>query len=50
MIYDGNVLDGAVLLGQSIGLIDSIDAVKDIIDRVVADAEKNLKRATALIQ
>ena len=50
MIYDGNVLDGAVLLGQSIGLIDSIDGVKDIVDTVIADAEKNLKRATALIQ
>jgi len=50
MIYDGKVLDGAVLLGQSIGLIDSIDGVKDIIDTVMADAEKNLKRASSLIQ
>lgn len=50
MIYDGNIDDGAVLLGQSIGLIDSIDSVKDIIDSIIADAEKNLKRATSLIQ
>jgi enoyl-[acyl-carrier protein] reductase II len=50
MIYDGNIEEGAILLGQSIGLVDSIDSVKDIIETIVADAEKNLKRASSLIQ
>ena len=45
MTYDGNIEDGAVLLGQSIGLINSIDAVQDIINNIVKDAERRLKEA-----
>ena len=43
MTYEGNIDDGAVLLGQSIGLISSIDSVQDIINNIVIDAEKKLK-------
>ena len=50
MIYDGNVSDGAVLLGQSIGVINSVEKVSKIIDSVVNDAEKCLKNATNLIK
>ncbi|MFX1358650.1 MAG: NAD(P)H-dependent flavin oxidoreductase, partial [Promethearchaeota archaeon] len=39
MIYDGNMEDGAVLLGQSIGIINSIDNVSDIINSIVSGAE-----------
>lgn len=46
MTYDGNVEDGAVLLGQSIGVINSIDCVKDIIEDIVKGAEKRLKEVT----
>ncbi len=49
MTYDGNVEDGAVLLGQSIGIINSIDRVQDIIDTIVSDAEKRLKAANNCI-
>jgi NAD(P)H-dependent flavin oxidoreductase YrpB (nitropropane dioxygenase family) len=49
MTYDGNIEDGAVLLGQSIGVINSIDTVKDIIENIVKDAEKRLKEVTANI-
>ncbi len=49
MTYDGNVEDGAVLLGQSIGVINSIDKVKDIIEDVVKGAEKRLREVTANI-
>ncbi|MDX1798535.1 MAG: nitronate monooxygenase [Candidatus Lokiarchaeia archaeon] len=49
MTYDGNIEDGAVLLGQSIGLINSIDAVKDIINNIVHDAERRLKEANRCI-
>ncbi len=45
MTYDGNIEDGAVLLGQSIGLIDSIEGVQDIINEIVKDAEKRLKES-----
>ena len=43
MTYDGNIEDGAVLLGQSIGLINSVEGVRDIIENIVNDAEKRLK-------
>jgi len=49
-IYDGKIEDGAVLLGQSIGIIDSIKSCKDIIENIVADAEKRLKSAAAMVQ
>ncbi|MFX1326910.1 MAG: NAD(P)H-dependent flavin oxidoreductase [Promethearchaeota archaeon] len=49
MTYEGNIEEGAVLLGQSIGLIDSIDNVKEIIDKMVNDAEKRLKEASSYI-
>ncbi len=50
LIYDGNIDDGAVLLGQSIGIINSIEKVPDIINKIVSDAEKRLKTATSLIK
>jgi enoyl-[acyl-carrier protein] reductase II len=51
MIYDtGNVDDGAVLLGQSIGVINSIERIPDIIDSLVKGAEKCLKRGSTLVQ
>ncbi|MHA1239686.1 MAG: hypothetical protein ACTSQU_02725, partial [Promethearchaeota archaeon] len=45
MTYQGNVQDGTVYLGQSIGLIDRVETVKEIIDTIVYDAEKNLRNA-----
>ncbi len=43
LIYEGNTEDGAVLLGQSIGIINSIENVSDIISSIVNEAEKRLK-------
>ena len=45
MTYQGNVQDGTVYLGQSIGLIDRVETVKEIIDNIIFDAEKSLKSA-----
>ncbi|UCC21115.1 MAG: nitronate monooxygenase [Promethearchaeota archaeon] len=49
MTYAGNIEDGAVLLGQSIGMIRSIDSVKEIINNIVKDAETRLKEAISCI-
>ena len=49
MTYEGNIDNGAVLLGQSIGLISSIDSVQDIIKNIVSDAEKKLKEVSMCI-
>jgi NAD(P)H-dependent flavin oxidoreductase YrpB (nitropropane dioxygenase family) len=43
MTYEGNIDDGAVLLGQSIGIINSIEKVPDIINKIVSDAEKRIR-------
>ena len=46
-VYNGDITTGAVLLGQSIGIINSIDDVNDIIERVMKDAVAAIKRNSA---
>ena len=48
--YRGDVNSGAVLLGQSIGVIDSIESVSDIINDIVSEAESLLKSAAGYIK
>lgn len=48
--YGGDIENGAVLLGQSIGIIDSIDSVSDIMESIVSDAERHIKEANSLIK
>ncbi len=43
VIYEGDTENGAVLLGQSIGIIKSIESVSDLISSIINDAEKRLK-------
>lgn len=50
MAYEGNIIDGAVPLGQSIGAINSIESVPDIIDSMVKVAEKYIKSASTFIK
>ena len=49
MTYNGNIDDGAVLLGQSIGVIKSIESVKDIMDNMVKKAEESLINASKMV-
>jgi len=46
----GNITDGSVLLGQSIGIINSIESVSAIIETIVKDAEKSIKNASSLLK
>ena len=41
-VYNGDIETGAVLLGQSIGIIDSIDDVNEIIERIIKEAVHEL--------
>ena len=50
MAYAGNVEDGAVLLGQSIGIINSVENTTDIIDTIVKDAEKYIQKVSAYVK
>ncbi len=49
-VYNGDIIEGAVLLGQSIGIIEKIEPVKDIIAAVMADAEKAIKKTASLVK
>jgi NAD(P)H-dependent flavin oxidoreductase YrpB (nitropropane dioxygenase family) len=48
--YQGDMENGGVLIGQSIGIINKIEKVSDIIERIVKEAEEQLKTAAAFIQ
>jgi enoyl-[acyl-carrier protein] reductase II len=48
--YTGDINSGAVLLGQSIGIIENLKSVKNIVEDIVGDAEKRLKNASKLIK
>ncbi len=48
--YQGDMENGGVLIGQSIGIINKIEKVSDIIERIVKEAENQLKNAAANIQ
>jgi NAD(P)H-dependent flavin oxidoreductase YrpB (nitropropane dioxygenase family) len=47
LAYRGNVNDGAVLVGQSIGIINEVKNVPDIIDDIVKTAEHRIKTVFA---
>ncbi len=48
--YQGDMEKGAVLLGQSIGIINKLESVSDIFDTVIKDTEEALKKAAASVQ
>ena len=50
LTYEGNVEEGTVLIGQSIGIIDKIEDVSTIINTIVNDAENYIKNAVNLIK
>ncbi|MFO7889252.1 MAG: nitronate monooxygenase [bacterium] len=43
-VVDGDVDHGSLMAGQSVGLVDNILSVREIIDELVTDAENELKR------
>jgi len=49
-VYNGDTENGAVLLGQSIGIIDSIDDVNDIIERIMNDAENVIRNNSSMLK
>jgi enoyl-[acyl-carrier protein] reductase II len=49
-VYNGDIETGAVLLGQSIGIIDSIDNVNDIIERTMKKAETVIRRNSSMLK
>lgn len=50
LAYEGNIETGAVLLGQSVGIIDKIEEVTTIIERMMIDAETAVKKVANSIK
>ncbi len=48
--YRGDMENGGVLLGQSIGVINQISSASDIIETILNDAEKALKKAITFVE
>jgi len=48
--YLGDINSGAVLLGQSIGTIASLENVNKIVDDIIGDAEKRLRNAYGFLK
>ena len=48
--YQGDMENGGILLGQSIGIINQLESVSDIIETIIKDAEKALKKAAGFVQ
>jgi enoyl-[acyl-carrier protein] reductase II len=47
--YEGDIKSGAVLLGQSIGIIEQIESVKDIMENIVKDAEAAIRKSSSYL-
>ena len=48
--YKGDITSGAVLLGQSIGIINAVKKVSNIIESIIADAEKRIKAISTYLK
>lgn len=42
-VVDGDIENGSLMAGQSVGLVEKVQPIKEIIDELVADTEKELK-------
>ena len=49
-VLGGEIEDSAVLLGQSAGVINSVESIGNIVSTIVKDAETHLKNATSNIK
>jgi NAD(P)H-dependent flavin oxidoreductase YrpB (nitropropane dioxygenase family) len=49
-VYNGDIEHGAVLLGQSIGIIDSIKDVPDIIEGIIKQAEIVIRKNASMLK
>jgi NAD(P)H-dependent flavin oxidoreductase YrpB (nitropropane dioxygenase family) len=50
LTYHGDTENGAVLLGQSGGIIDSVESVPDILENITKAAEAAIQRMAGLLQ
>jgi enoyl-[acyl-carrier protein] reductase II len=49
-IYDGNTREGILFVGQATGPIRDLPAVKDLINRIMAEAEETLGKTSRMVE
>ena len=49
LVYHGDIEDGAVLLGQSIGLVDKIESTSEIIEKIMKEAEQTIRNSQNIL-
>ncbi len=49
LIYEGDIENGPILLGQSIGIIKSIEGINDLIESIMKEAEKAIRASYAML-
>jgi len=49
-VQDGDLEHGSLMAGQSVGLVDRVMPVREIIDRLLQDTEKELRRVRASLE
>ena len=47
-VIDGDVSNGSLMAGQSVGLVDKVMPLEDIIDEMISDAENEIQRLKAI--
>jgi enoyl-[acyl-carrier protein] reductase II len=47
-VIDGDVAKGSLMAGQSVGLVDKVQPLKDIIEEMVSEAETELQRLKSI--
>jgi enoyl-[acyl-carrier protein] reductase II len=48
-VMDGDIEHGSLMAGQSVGLVNEVMTVQEIIDELVRDTESELQRVQALL-
>ena len=49
-VIDGDVEGGSLMAGQSVGLVDEVKSMKDMIQELVNDAEAEIKRISSIFR
>jgi len=49
-VIDGDVAKGSLMAGQSVGLVDRIQPLKEIIEELITDAEAEMQRLKSILE
>ena len=47
---NGDITDGSLMAGQSVGLVNTIQSIRELFDELISDAEEELERIRGLLE